>query len=227
MIIIHGDDTTASRDFLNQQITGLKKQNLEIVRLESDFLSPATLEQNLNSQGLFGSDKAVVVFSFFKLTNSKNKDQLKQVFIKNQTKNIILYEDKQVNANILKAFDKVQVRLFKTNPIIFKFLESIKPNNQRQIIIFLRQLEEAKEAPELIFAMLVRQIRLLLTAKDASGELKMASWQKQRLVGQAGAFSLKKIMSLHTKLYEIDKSIKTGKTGLELKDLLFNLLIRI
>jgi len=227
MIIIHGDDTANSRQFLNQQIDIFKKQNLEIVRLEADSLSPATLEQNLNSQSLFGSDKAIVIFSFFKLNSSKNKDALKQILIKNQTKEIILYEEKQTNANSLKIFDKAQIKLFKPNPIIFKFLESLRPNNQNQIISYFKQLEEAGEPPELIFAMLVRQIRLLLTAKDAPEKLKLAPWQKQRLISQATNFSLSKIISLHTQLYEIDKSIKTGQTILELKTLLFNFLIQL
>lgn len=227
MTIIHGEDTANSRQFLNTQIDSFKKQGLDIVRLEASSLDVPTLEQNLNSSSLFGADKAVIIFGFFKLTASKNRDKLKQILVKNQDKLIIFYEEKAVNANSLKVFDKAMIRLFKPNPIIFKFLESITPNNQKQIITLLKQLEDSGEASELIFAMLVRQIRMLLVAIDAPEELKTAPWQKQRLISQAKSLGFEKIISLHTKLYEIDKSVKTGKTSLELKQQLFNLLIQI
>ena len=70
--------------------------------------------------------------------------------------------------------------------------------------------------PEQIFYLLHRRMAQLVQAKDAPQTLKLADWQKSRLINQSKRFTLDQLLNLHSKLLDIDISIKTGKIFLPL-----------
>jgi DNA polymerase III delta subunit len=226
MLIIHGDDTTKSRLFLNQQIDTAKKKGISIIRLEAKNLDITNLTQHLESSSLFQEDKTIIIFSPFSLPQSAKKSKLFEYLKQNQDKNITLYQDKPLTAPILKQFPNSQTQIFKINPLIFSFLESLKPGNSIQTLKIYFNLER-QEPAEMIFAMFIRQIRLLITTKFSPEKLNLAPWQKTRLINQAKNFIENDLLNLHQELYQIDKDIKTGANSTSLTLRLQNLILNI
>ena len=214
MIILHGDDETKSRQRLTQLIA--TSQASEIIRTEAKDLDLTTLNQQTNSLGFFTTSRLIVIYNPFSIPNTKILDFLKD----HQNDDFILWQDKTINAGSLRSFSQAKIESFKLNPLVFNFVESLRPNNQTQLINLFRQYLDKDESLEFLFAMLVRQIRMLLSPLDT-----VPPWQRTRLEKQAKSFSRSQLISLHHQLYNIDKAIKTGTTPLNLSDLILELLL--
>lgn len=223
MIIIHGDDIVAARNHLNELIEKGKNSAAGASSFEAHDLDLTKLTQVLEGITLFGQQPMIIVEGLFSLQKSKNKDLLVEFLSKYQDRQIILFENKALSASLLKTFTKAKVFGHKPAALIFTFLDSLKPGSAATSLKLLSQLENANQPPELIFAMLVRQIRLLIQALDPD-DLKVAPWQKTRLTSQARAFGEKGLVNLHDDLYHIDKQLKTGANPLDLSTQLFNLI---
>lgn len=225
MLILHGDDYIKSRNQLNQLADEARQKNQAVNRLEAADLELGQLTQLVESRSFFGEDSLIIIFGLFSLTKSKKKDKITDYLKENQGANLILYEAKEVSGSNLKAFPKAKIFGHKPAPIIFNFLDGLKPGNVKSVGEFQKLLDQKNE-PEFIFAMLVRQIRLLIQATEPTN-LKTAPWMKNKLVAQSRAFGLDNLLTFHEKLYQIDKNIKTGKnsTGLSLQ--LFNFLLNL
>lgn len=80
----------------------------------------------------------------------------------------------------------------------------------------------SQESAEMVFYMLSRRVSSLIIAADMGpkGLEGMQQWQKKRLVQQSKRFTLPQLLSLHQKLYQLDKSIKTGQNLLPLASML-------
>lgn len=222
MIIIHGDDLVNSRAHLNELIakTG---ETRTISRFAADRLDPTTLTQLLQSRTLFGQEPLLVIEGGLTLAKSKNKDLLLDLLRTTTPADVILYEDRQLSATALKTFPKAKVYEYKPAALIFKFLESLRPNNASVCLQILSQLEDSRQPAELIFFMLVRQVRLLIQALHPA-EMKGAPWQVQRLSSQARLFGEIGLLQLHDQLYHLDQQLKTGQNNLDLSLQLFNLI---
>ena len=127
--------------------------------------------------------------------------------------NFIIWEAKAIDGRSLKSFSKDwQILLFKTPTVIFKFLDSIRPKNQKETLTLLRSSIKT-DSPEMVFYMLASRIRQLIIASDLGKEgLKGASWQIGKLMSQAKKFSLEKLAKIYKQLLEIDIDIKTGRS---------------
>lgn len=222
MIIIHGDDTVKSRYQLNDLINIAKYKEQEIKRYDADALDLTSLTQVLEGLTLFGKIPLLVIEDLFSLPKSKKKENLIEFLSKYQERDLILYEKKPLSVTVLKPFAKAEVREHKPAAIIFSFLENLRPGSSGKSLGHLADLEQAGEPAELIFAMIVRQVRLLIQALEPA-TLKAAPWQRERLATQARAFGERALLKLHDDLYFIDKQLKTGKNSLDLSTQLFNL----
>ena len=209
--LIHGDHQSKSREFLNQKVQGFKKENREIIRL-SENLTLELIKQALESHSLFGKEKAVIIENLFSKKSNKDKKIIDYLLKeKNIKPTLVIWETKQIDGRrFKKTSSSWQKILFKTPRVIFKFLESLKTRSPAQVLGLLKE-SLAKNEPEFIFYMLIRQARLLLLAKDNHLQ-KMAPWQKANLARQAEKFTPEELIKLHKKLLEIDTKIKTGKT---------------
>ena len=226
MIIIHGDDYVASRNYLNDLIDSAKTKNQTVTRLEADKLELTQVVQVVESVGFFGADYLLVVFGFFSEPKSKHRENLLNYFKEHQIANIILYESKSLSATNLKAFTQSQISHHKPSTILFSFLENIKPGNGTKVLTQYQELLDKKTPPELIFALLVRQTRLLIQAGEPAS-LKVAPWMKNKLTSQSRVFDEEILLKLHEQLYQIDKNIKPGRNPLALSLQLYNLIIQI
>lgn len=226
MIIIHGDDTIKSRNELNNLISTARDTKREVKHLEANVLDSTLLTQVLDGTTLFGETPLVVIDGLFSLPKSKNRDNLVQVISKYTDEDLILYESKLLTPTVLKSFTRAKIKEYKPAALIFSFLEGLRPGSAVKSLQLFSALEETREPAELIFAMLVRQIRLLIQALDPAS-LKTAPWQKNRLVSQANAFGEDRLLSFHEKLYQIDRKLKTGKNPTNLSLQIFNLLLEL
>ncbi len=226
MIIIHGDDSVAARNQLNDLILAASVKEAEIKRLSAKDANLTSITQILEGLTLFGKAPVLILEGIFSLPKSKNKDLLLDFLAKYTDRDIFLYEDKTLSPTALKPFSKAKVNQHKPAPIIFTFLDSLRPGGPTKSLKLLSDLEVAHQHAELIFAMLIRQVRLLLQALEPAS-LKAAPWQKARLVSQARLFGERGLLKLHNDLYRIDKQLKTGANPLDLSLQLFNLIANL
>jgi hypothetical protein len=210
MQIIYGEDYLSSRNYLNKLL-----ESSNSTRVEAKDLEVGVLKQYLGNNDLFGEIPTVVIYGLLSSLASKKKDQLIKVILGESPASLILYEDKDVNATSLKKFTKATLKKFDIPPIIFQFMDNLKPNQA----VNLPDLD-----PHFIFSMLVRQIRLLLSAGPNSS---MPPWMAKKLLTQKNLFGEERLLKMQQDLYLIDKRQKTSTSFLSMDEELKNFFILI
>ncbi len=213
--IFHGDDIAASR----KKYIELKSSSKNPIVLPGESLSLQQLNQSLQSEMLFSSDKDIFIENFFskrKLITKEVKEIVGYVQKIENEQNIVFWESKKLTPTALKSFPKAKVDLFAIPQTLFGFIDEIQPNSgQRLINLFHSAL--AGSEPELIFFMMLRQIRILLALSLGSQieeTARLAPWQMGNLSRQLKNFSVQQLKKTYQKLFEIDLQQKTGGSSL-------------
>ncbi len=218
IFFIHGENQVASRNFLNEHISLAKEKNKEIIRLDGLKVELSEVKQNLETNSLFGQEKLIIIENLFTAPKSKRQTEI-SFYFKNFDLDVdlIFWEKKECGKRITnKLPDSCQIKVFKIPAIIFKFLDSIKPKNNKLMLSLFHQCLKNQPA-EMVFYMLARQLRILLLANDLGEEgLSGPSWMKSRFIRQAENFKLEELKKIYKKLLEIDINIKTGRTPMSL-----------
>ncbi len=214
MLILHGENVILSRQKLEEIINDFKG---EIIRLEGHQINLTQLKQAAESQSLFDEDRLVLVENIFFRRPSQEKENLIRYLKEIRPKGLIVWEAKTIDGRTLAPFKGVKTEKFELTRQIFKFLDSLIPHNLQKSLHWLHQCLK-QDLPEMIFYMLIRQVRLLLMAKDlgAKGLIRMAPWQQNKLLHQAEKFELQKLLWLHQTLLKIDYEQKTGRAVMPL-----------
>lgn len=218
--IIYGEDSLNSYKRLTDLIEIYKTRNLGVIIKDVGELDPASLRQETSSADLFGASSCFVIKNLLGGGKSKQKENLIESLQKISDAEIILYEPKKLSDAVLKQLPKAKVEAFNINPVIFKFLDLLRPGNTRVILLSWNKLIELGHEPEYVFSMVVRQIRLLIQAKSGASYLKISPYPKKLIISQANYFTLNQLLDLHRHLFNIDKRIKTGLSPLPLDQLL-------
>ena len=136
--VIHGDNQSLSRQFLNDSAK-------DFIRLESSELTPESLTQNLESASLFGGCRGVVI-------NHLPKDNFLKIIAQNKDKNVYIWEKKSLTSAVCKKLILLGFVLkeFKLPKTVFKFLNSLSLKDFRETIKI--------EPVELVFYLLHRRI---------------------------------------------------------------------
>jgi DNA polymerase III delta subunit len=232
MQIIHGDNTVASRAQLVGLLDQARAQQREIVRAEAKRLDIASLQDLVGSSGLFGQPKTIVIEELHSLPKSKKKDALLDSVVQlnsqlDESTHLILWEKRPLTATMLKRFGSVSATEHKVSSALFKWLETISPQPQtkaQQLTLFHQALKN--DDPFMCMAMLIRQVRLLIQAKDG-GPLKGAPFMIAKLKKQAQAFTLEQLLKVHARLLEIDLAEKTSSDLLSLEQKLDLLIVEL
>jgi len=213
MVLIHGDNQALSREYLGLLVQKAKVKNQEIVRLDGYSASITDVIQAQDSQSMFSDAKLVIIENLLRRANSAEKGAILKIL----DKGIILWEGKKINQATIAKLGNVQVKLFKIPAIIFKFLDSLWPGNEKNLISLLNQVT-GQEPVELVFYLLSRRISQLIIAKDLgkNGLSAMPDWQQGKLLHQAQKFSLIKLKNIYKRLLELDTRQKTGGSLLDL-----------
>ncbi|PJE67598.1 hypothetical protein COU95_01515 [Candidatus Shapirobacteria bacterium CG10_big_fil_rev_8_21_14_0_10_40_9] len=201
--IIHGDNIVQSRKRLTEILEKARKEGTEIVYLDGTKVTITEVRSALESGSLFGKNRLVVI------ENLKEKPEILTYLKKGKFDNdLILWEQKEIKREIIPG---VELEIFKLPPLIFSFLESIRPGSSKESLRLLSELKKGEE-PEMIFYMLVRQFRFLILARDLgdSGLSDLSLWQQKKFLKQAENFSLEQLLEIYRKLLEIDFKQKTS-----------------
>lgn len=222
--LIHGNDTLSSRKFY------LDHKDQESLTFDAESINLVELEQSLAGSGLFGSTKKIFIENLFSRKSAKNLDWIGKLLSSYKDCEVFFWADKEVGVKVLTAFPKVEKKEFKIPQNIWNFLDNIRPSNSSNVTSFHRTLNETES--EIIFAMILRQFRLMLGLISDSTEnidevKRIAPWQKTKLIRQASLFGEEKLKNIYKKLYKIDKTTKTGKTNLSLTQNIDILLLEI
>lgn len=205
--LLNGDDTVASRNFLNEITNGYV-----VTILEGKSLALKDIEENLLSTSLFEEKKAVVIENLFS-KNTKKKDFIAFLNLQPDLKLLIFWEDKKILKTTTKGLKDTIIRDFLLPQNYFEFLDSVIPGHQKRIFILYHNLLKSMTV-EIIFYSLLKRIRLLtiLTSGGTVEELsKMSSWQMSKLKQQARGWSITQLLFFYDKLQEAEIKLKSGK----------------
>ena len=205
MIIVHGDNQLASRQFFLAKKNEVKKQGQNIVDLAGDSLSLPELSSALSSTTLLGESNAVFVEGFFSRRPSNEKKAIVEYLKQNPQANIFFWESKDISTQ-LTTHNPLHIHKHDLPKHIFTFIDNWSLSTLR--------LALSTTEPEQIMAMLAKRIHDLILVKDARG--KFPSWQVTKLKSQANKFTLLQLTTYNLQLLEIDHRQKTGQTAMDL-----------
>lgn len=200
--LVHGDDEVASYQHFSKLIELLKSQNYLVVDIsDSSQYSPR--------QSLFSE---LVAYQMQVSSETSLKVFLEYV----QKGNLVLgLSQKNLSAPELAKVDpkQVQVVAFKLGKDIWRFLDGFYPNNTHLLTMYQSLIQ--KESPDMIFAMLCRQLALLNVAKLGFLAGLVSGWQKQKLQSQASKFEKRHLKSLAQRALTLDLQVKKGILDIE------------
>lgn len=232
--IIHGSDTALSRKYFLEE----KQKTKDAVLLEADKINLTDLTQLFEGGGLFGETKYIFIEQL--LTKRKKSAELTEI-LKYLEKHagehtIIIWEGKELERSSLSLLKTANVKIFKLPQTLFQLLDTLTPGNGQTLIKLFHQTIQTSET-EMVFFMLVRQIRILLALSDKNAkardtlfidELKrLAPWQKSKLERQANQFKPEELLYLYDKLFQLEVGQKTGTLTMSLDSAIDFLLIEV
>ena len=185
LTIIHGDDQVSSRKFFLSQ----KTEESIVIDAEEEIVS---IDQYFQESSLFAKSKNILIENLFTRKAKKNFNIFTEVLDKNASNfEIYIWHDKEISVRGLTGFPKFDNQNFKIPTNIFRFVDSILPNNPKNVSNFSEILKNSEA--DFIFVMIIRQFRLMLGLIDNSEnnieEIKrLADWQRGKLSRQAMSF---------------------------------------
>ncbi len=213
LTLIHGSDTASSRKYFLDE----KQKVNDAVLLDADNVNLTDLAQLFDGGGLFGETQHLFIEQLLtkKKKNADLGDILKYLEKNAPEHTIILWEGKELEKGSLNLIKTATVKAFKLPQSLFQFLDSIAPGNGKLLIKLFRQTIQTSE-PEMVFFMLIRQVRILLvlcetdTSETIDEVKRLAPWQKSKLEKQAKQFKSEQLLTLYTQLFHIEVGQKTG-----------------
>lgn len=205
--LLHGENILKSRQALVSLLEKARNEGVEVVTFGGQKTGLAEVKNALQSGSLLGKNRLVIIENLLSASRSKEKEKILAYLAKAEFDNdLILWEERELKN--LPTLPKVDIQLFKLKPLIFRFLESLRPGNHEEMLRLLQEVK-TQEEPEMIFYMLIRQLRYLFLAKDQAF-VGLPDWQKRKLASQARHFRPDQLQELYQKLLEIDFSQKTS-----------------
>ncbi len=226
ILLIHGDNVKSSRDlyFSKQQ------PFTDVTPLSGDELTLTSLLQEVGSSNLFGVDTPLFIEN---LLTKKKGDELaaivKLLAEHSGKREIILWEGKEVDKKTITNLGKITNSLHKISQNVFAFLDSIRPKNSKQMLSLFHE-SLATNDPEMIFFLLIRQVRLLFALQTGSSieeTRRLAPWQQGKIRKQASLFSEKELHAIYSELFILEKKMKTGGLTLPLEKEIDILLLKL
>ncbi len=214
MIILHGEDISASRKKLVEIIAKAKLDDLEIFEFGSENINLTYLMQAIESQSLFGQQRLIVIEGLVKLS-----DAIKKYLANQSQSNIVVWEGKKLSAAQIKQLGNSQAQEFKLPQLLFTFLDGV---GIRDRISLMKLLEEllVQQNGDLVFALYHRRLRHLLLVANKVNEMltieKLAGWQLGKLSNQARKIGTEKIKDKYQECFEYDLARKKGKTSMDI-----------
>src|SRR4029079_9436574 len=196
-----------------------KKRSWDIVHYMDKSQNLQTI---VRSEDLFGNEKLVIVDSF-DLLSKKDLEWMKE-HADTFAGNLVIHHTKLLPRTKIKSIPGLtKVEEFTYPVILWKMIDSFYPGNAKNFLTLMHQVIE-KEAPELVFGLLAKQVRDLYWVLVDPYNCPIPDWKIAKLQSVAKKFSEEKLEKIIEELAEIDIQSKTSDS--ELKDLLDLMVVR-
>lgn len=215
MFLLHGANVVGSRERLLAYYVRAKEKSWDVIALSGEKIDFGGLLDAVRGQSLISSGQLVVIENLLS-TNRASGEILKKFlkeaekdYLKGMSTVLVLWEKKTIDGRKLRSLQKYfQVEVFKTPVSLFAFLDSLGGSSMEVLVSLQRAKRE--NPPEMLLAMMGRQVRLLIQVK-AGGAARLAPWQKRNLENQAARFELSGLIELHSKLLDLDRKQKKSQ----------------
>lgn len=216
MTLLHGDDSVRIHARALALVSSAQKDGAVLERVEAKGLSIATLESIVGTEQLFSSKKVIWIDRLHSLPKSTLKDGLITWIVAWAEANpdtechIILTEEKVLPPAQLKKIPVSTIEIFKLPQILFSFIESIGVVAPTRAVTLFHEVLQNQEV-ELVFAMIVRQIRMLLLF--VSGGIYVGPpFGRTKIITQSKNFTQAQLLDIHRRLLAIDLGQKTSSS---------------
>ncbi|RMH01240.1 MAG: DNA polymerase III subunit delta [Chloroflexi bacterium] len=141
--------------------------------------------------------------------------------LENELEKLVLYAgDRQIEEG-----DVIRLSPYAAEVSIFDLVDAVGNRNQRKAALLLQQKLLEGTDPFFLFAMFVRQFRLLIQVKELAQEgerpsaiasaLKLHNFVAEKLFRQAQQFSMAQLEQIYRHLLDVDVAVKTGRNDME------------
>lgn len=210
--VICGEDSVASRDYLNQALkTHIEKYNAVVQTITSAEAVDLSL-QDSQPISLFETPIYLLENASKKIMRKGSGDIYKALLKLSKSSEITLYIwESGMSKRDIKTADLGVVKEFKPSSSIFTLLDQCYPSNLKRFTADFYAL--VTPTTELfIHIMLTRHIRSLLTIRLGEVPARMQSWQVGKLKAQASRWEAKSLLDFYEKLLSIEVQLKTGRS---------------
>ena len=208
--LVCGEDTSASRLYFANEIASFKSKGYIAKQIASEELK--YLESGYEEYTLFGSKTIYTNENIQKAyIHNKNKlNDLLNTLSKNKELNILIWVD-SVSKRDLGITAPINVKEFRPDKNIFKFIESCYPTNLKNFINTMNEIK-TKNNEFFNFLMLSRHIKKLLLYQLGIKQPNLQRWQEIKLDTQQKNWKKEQLIDYYDKLIGIDSMIKLGKS---------------
>lgn len=212
IIILHGEDTLASYERLNQIKNSFPGS-------KTVFLGPGTSQEefykHLLTDSLFKEEKLIVFENYF---SSQKKFATKILEDIPKDKGVIFYERSQLApSKVSKIAKMAKIENFKPHSLLFTFLDSLSPKSKTAQILLWRLTDEKGILWHLqnrLFLLILALLGLSFSQVEKISGRKLADWQWTRIKNQAARFGLPDLLSFFSAALKVDQMVKKGQTDL-------------
>ncbi len=141
--------------------------------------------------------------------------------LKNEIEKLVLYKGPE---ETIEVQDVGLLSPYAAEASIFDLVDALGNRNGRQAAILLQKKTQEGADPFYLFTMIVRQIRLLIQAKELADEgqrppaiskaMNVHSFVANKLYQQTQQFSLPQLEQIYHHLLEVDVGVKTGRNDM-------------
>jgi hypothetical protein len=228
LTIIDGENLVKSREKLFKIKQAARAKGQELNTLLAKKITSKILENALFAKDLFGQEYCLIIEELHSLPKSKKRTRyLEQIVQASQFLDIVLWEKKNLTKNNLKKLANSQVFHFPMSKTLWQFLDQFSPQaktKKRQLALLREAIEQ--DSAEFCLLMISKRVSDLI-AVTVNANLAIHPFVKTKLNKQKKDFSLKQLLKLHQKLYQLDNKIKHSANLLNLASELDLLLITL
>lgn len=226
--VLHGENTPQSRLRLKSIISQTPPQNKLRLSEENTY---DELYLGLYSENILDEKSLIVCENFISQKKITLKDKILSIIPSGKT--LVFWEAGEIKEKSqLSALKSAVVELFKPEPAVFRFLDSIVPGSKTSIASLISL--GVKEKSHGLLSLIASRVLLLTLAKtgldlqtvSAVCGYRLQEWQWQKIKNQAIKFSDEALQAFLNGTLKADMLIKTGSTAQSEENLASLLLIK-
>ena len=177
----------------------------------------AAIKSSEYEQFLFASKKIYFVENI--LSKKFNRDIV--MALQNNIELELAIWEENIEPRIIKQYlSKSSIIISDLPNSIWKLLDGIKPGNKAQTIQALSDISDSVDEHLVLYMIQKRVKELIMIYGGYSGNKKMADWQKTRLKSQLSSWKKENLLTMYSKLYNVEKAEKTGTSAYSIKQAL-------